>query len=455
MSAFRRAVLGALLVLSGVEAVGHAQTATTGNINVQVLSLPPDGTMAKGIFIFSERGLASAWAKSAGVKALAQKISAAIMIVSGKNGDQFDEHDSEYPNMCGNGTFNYLPTALKMLADATKRPELANAPLITSGHSHGGDYWNWYNACHPERTAVNFVHASGGVNYNAGALKVPVFYELGTGDLIEHGSGMPRAGMFVNRARGAPMFLIIGAGGHDTQPSAEIFSVIYDTIEATWRLRVPADADPSKGPVALNDIDEMTGGYWVGDFYTKEIAAWADFKGNKATTSFLPTQALAERWKMAGMPLPGNIKLPTSDCGWCGHPKDEPKATSGNPAPPAGNGPPTPPASDDAGASPDSGTSTPPATTPPTIRPPATTPPATTPPPDTSAPPVNPARHPGGGCAYLGGSGSVAFLGVLAALMMLTSRRWRSRISKASSSEPATPSGPSAAGRPGRPRPIA
>jgi len=425
MSTLWRTVLGTLLIWSVAESVSHAQTGTAGNINIQVLSLPPDGTVAKGIIIFSSRGLASAWAKSAGVKALAQKIDAAIMIVSGKNGDQFDEHDSEYPNMCGNGTFNYVPTALKMLADTTKRPELANAPLITSGHSHGGDYWNWYNACHPERTAVNFVHASGGVNYNAGALKVPVFYELGTGDLIENGSKMPRAGMFVNRAKGAPMFLIIGSGGHDTQPSAEIFSVIYDTIEATWRLRVPADADPSKGPVALNDINEMTGGYWVGDFYTREISTWSDFKGNKATTSFLPTQALAERWKMAGMPLPGTIKLPTTDCGWCGHPKDEPKATTGNPAPPAGMGDPTPPA--DAGASPDSGSSTPPATTPPKTTLPDAAPPTTTDPPDTTTPPepVNRARHSSGGCSYQGGSGSIQFLGLLVALVMFTRRRRR------------------------------
>jgi hypothetical protein len=422
MSTVWRTVLGALLVWSVAEGVSQAQTGTAGNINVQVLSLPPDGTVAKGILIFSQRGLASDWARSAGAKALAGKIDAAMMIVSGKNGDQFDMHDSEYPNMCGNGTFNFLPMALKMLADATKRPELANAPLVTFGHSHGGDYWNWFNACHPDRTAVNFVHASGGVNYNAAALKVPVLYELGTGDLIENGSKMPRAGMFVNRAKGAPMFLVLGEGGHDTQPNAQTFSLIYDMIEATWRLRVPASADPTKGPVALNDINEMTGGYWVGDFYTKEIATWADFKGNKATTSFLPTQALAERWKMTGPALPTSIKLPTTDCGWCGHPKDEPKATTGNPAPPAGNGPPAPPT--DAGASPDAGTSPPP--TPPNT--PTTPPPPVTPPPDTSTPPppVKPPRHAAGGCSYAGGSGSVASLGVLIALMMLARRRRRS-----------------------------
>ncbi len=429
MSTVFRTVLGAVVLWFVTAGVARAQTGTAGNVNVQVLSLPPDGTVAKGILIFSERGLASDWAKSAGAKALAQKIDAAMMIVSGKGGDQFDEHDAEYPNLCGNGTFNFVPMALKMLADATKRPELANAPLITFGHSHGGDYWNWYNACHPDRTAVNFVHASGGVNYSAAALKVPVFYELGTGDLIENGSKKPRAGMFVNRAKGAPMFLVIGEGGHDTQPNAQTFSLIYDMIEATWRLRVPADADPRKGPVPLNDINEMTGGYWVGDFYTKEVSTWADFKGNRATTSFLPTQALADRWKMTGPGLPDTIKLPTDDCGWCGHPKDEPKAVNGNPAPPAGSTPATPPASSDAGAPPAPGTSTPspsPTTTPPSTIPPApgTTP---TPTPNPTPPPANPAPSSAGGCSYAGGSGSVAFLGlgVVSALTLLARRRRR------------------------------
>src|SRR5690349_14632422 len=100
-------ILAALLTTAATQGVAQAQTATAGNINVQILSLPPDGTMAKGILIFSQRGLASEWATSAGAKALAGKLSAAMMKVSGKNGDQFDEHDSEYPNMCGNGTFNY------------------------------------------------------------------------------------------------------------------------------------------------------------------------------------------------------------------------------------------------------------------------------------------------------------------------------------------------------------
>ena len=136
-----------------------------------------------------------------------------MVVVSG--GD--DLNDNSYPGRCASGEFNGIGDALTKIATAGNHPEIANAPLITIGHSHGGDYWNWYNACHPERIADVFVHASGGVNYSAAALKIPVLYELGTGDLIENGSKKPRAGMFVNRNKGAPMSLVIGAGeGHDS-----------------------------------------------------------------------------------------------------------------------------------------------------------------------------------------------------------------------------------------------
>jgi hypothetical protein len=118
------------------------------------------------------------------------------------------------------------------------------------------------------------------------------------------------------------------------------------------------------GPVALNVIDESTGQYWLGDNYTKEIGAWATFPG-KATpwkTSFLPSEELANKWKMAGAPLPTSIKIDEGGvCTTCyKHPDSEPAWN-----PPAGGPPTTPPPPADAGApgdSPDAATPPPPTT---------------------------------------------------------------------------------------------
>jgi uncharacterized membrane protein YgcG len=329
-----RVVISALWVsLFSLYAAGArpaaAQTASAGNVNLRMVHFPEGAPKARAVIAVTSRGIASGWANGAPFKGLANRIQAAIVIVGG--GD--DLNDNSYPNRCASGEFNGIPMALTKLGEASMHPELANTPIIGVGHSHGGDYWNWFNACHPERMAMVFVHASGGVNYNAASLKVPVLYELGTGDLIENGSKKPRAGMFVNRAKGAPMALVIGQGeGHD-QVTAASLGMVIDIIEATVKLRIPADADPSKGPVKLNAIDEMSGKYWLGNLYTKEVAPYGMFMGDKAMTAFLATEELAQKWKMTGPGLPMSITLPKDTCSWCGNPKDEPKTTDNNPDP--------------------------------------------------------------------------------------------------------------------------
>jgi hypothetical protein len=314
----------ALAVAVGWPRPARAQmqySASARNVTLK-LTIQEGVTKIKGVFAFTVRGLASGWAASAGFKDLAKRLDSVIVTVSG--GD--DLNDNSYPNRCASGEFNGIGEALDKLATASGHPELSHAPLVTIGHSHGGDYWNWYNACHPDRVAVVFVHASGGVNYNGAALRTPVFYELGTGDLIENGSKKPRAGMFVNRSKGAPMALVIGQGeGHD-QVTAASLAMMIDLIEPTFKLRVPADADPAKGPVRLNDINEASGAYWLGNLYTKEVAAYGSYTGNKALTSFLPNEEVAQKWKATGPGLPMSIVLPTGTCGWCGNPKDEPPA---------------------------------------------------------------------------------------------------------------------------------
>jgi hypothetical protein len=399
-------------------------TAAAGNVSLK-LTIPAGVTRIKGVLTFTVRGLASGWASNAAFQDLAKRLEAGIAMVSG--GD--DLNDGSYPGRCKSGEFNNVPDAFTKLAMASNHPELANVPLVGLGHSHGGDYWNWFNACHPERMAMVFVHASGGVNYSAGALKTPVFYTLGTGDLVERGSGKPRAGMFVNRGKGAPMTLVIGMGGHDSQFSAEEYQIVTALIEAIFKMRVPANADASKGPVLLRDIVEGES-TWVGDLYTKEISPYTAFKGNKALTAFLPNEQLAMMWKPNGPGLPTSIMLPTGNCGWCGTPRDEPKAVAGStdpvdpvgPAPDAGTTNPPPP---DAGGGGGGGSSSPDASG----KPPVTTKDAEAPavptgePDDTGTPPAK--RSPGGGCSVAGGA--APGFGVAGALFLLLVARARRR----------------------------
>jgi hypothetical protein len=427
-----------MLALAASPRPALAQSATAGNVTIK-LTIPAGVTKMKTVLTFTARGLASGWASSAPFQDLAKRLDAGIAIVAG--GD--DLNDGSYPGRCKSGEFNNIPMAFEKLATMTSHPELAHVPLVGLGHSHGGDYWNWFNACHPDRMAMVFVHASGGVNYTAGALKTPVFYTLGTSDLIENGSKKPRAGMFSNRGKGAPMTMVIGQGGHDTQFGAEEYQIVTVLIEAIVKMRIPADADAAKGPVLLNDIVEGPT-TWLGDLYTKEIAAYPDFKGNKALTAFLPNEALAMMWKGNGPGLPTSVVLPVGNCGWCGTPKDEPAAGPGGMQPPpidvdAG----APGGSDDAAAPPeeDAGTTTPPppvqdasagvakdGKSPPVMHPKADAAAPMTGGSDDGTPPAETARS-SGGCSLSPGvqAGGAASLGCLALAIGFVLSRLRRR----------------------------
>jgi hypothetical protein len=415
--------------LAGPRPAAAQFTGAARNVTLK-MTIPEGVTKIRGVFAFTVRGLASGWAGSAQFKDLAKRLDSVIVTVSG--GD--DLNDNSYPGRCASGEFNGIGEALDKLAMASNHPELAHAPIVGLGHSHGGDYWNWYNACHPERMAAVFVHASGGVNYSAASLKVPVFYTLGTGDLIENGSKKPRAGMWANRAKGAPMTMVIAPGGHDTQFTAEEYTVVTEILEGIFKARVPAEADGAKGPVPLYDIVEGAN-TWVGDVYDKNnISTYADNKGEKALTTFFPTADLAMKWKaFSGPAMPKTVTLPTSGpCGWCGTPKDEPKVTGMNPPPPMSEAP-------DAGAAPDADTSSPPTsvadagtstgsggsgggTMMPVVKKDASAP-ATTEPPGDEEPPAGPTARPSGGCNVAGTSSGAPLLLLVALAYRLRRRR--------------------------------
>jgi hypothetical protein len=208
----------------------------------------------------------------------------------------------------------------------------------------------------PERVALVFDKSSGGVVYQGAALKTPMVWEIGTDDLEDHiGMRHFRGQMFAFRPKGMVLSLVLGPGESHTVFNAGSAAMVATLIDGIFKLRVPAESDPSKGPVTLNVIDESTGQYWLGDNYTREVASWsasAD-KDKLYNTSFLPSEAIANMWKVAGANLPATIKVESNGvCSGCyAHPASEPP---GAPMPGGGSAP--PPAGDaDAGAGPVAG----------------------------------------------------------------------------------------------------
>ena len=73
--------------------------------------------------------------------------------------------------------------------------------------------------------------------------------------------------MLAHRNKGSQLALVLGPGETHGQLGAGPRAMVIDFIEALFKLRVPADADGTKGPIASNEIDEASARYWLGDNY--------------------------------------------------------------------------------------------------------------------------------------------------------------------------------------------
>jgi hypothetical protein len=340
MKVLRLKLALSVLVAMGALAAPRPTWAVTATLWV------PDGvTKVRGIIACTSVGLGPGWCKSADFQDLGKRLGVGVVSLSGENAF------ASYANRCTGGEFKGLLDTLAQVGKAANHPELANVPIVGCGHSHGGDYWNYFNACFPDRMALIFDKSSGGVQYTGAALKTPMIWEVGTADL-RNSMGHFRADMFAHRTKGTAMSLVLGPGETHGSLTAAPRAMVITLIEAIFNLRVPKDADPSAGPVTLNLIDESTGQYWLGDNYTKMVGPWSTFPGKATpwTTSFLPTEQIANMWKMVGAQLPPDIKLDQGGvCTTCyAHPASEPKwdAPDGG----APTGPPPGPSEPDSGA---------------------------------------------------------------------------------------------------------
>jgi MYXO-CTERM domain-containing protein len=378
------------------------------------LTVPDGVTVVKGLLVVTSVGAGPGIGKSADFQDMAKRLGLGVIFLSGENAF------ASYANRCTGGEFKAVLDTIAKAGMAANHPEVANAPIIGLGHSHGGDYWIYFNACVPERFALLVVKSSGGLQYTGAALKTPMIWEIGTNDL-KNSMGHFRGDMFAHRPKGQPLSLVLGPGESHGTVTPGPRAMVAALAEAIFKLRVPPEADASKGPIKLNEIDESSGQYWLGDNYSKEISAYGSSPDKAALykTSFLPSEDLANKWKMAGAPLPAAIQIATGGvCDTCyGHPASEP------PGIPSMGGPqPTPPdASPAPGASPDASTTPPPPTGGTGGSAPSPVPPA----PD-AAPPAPAVETPkaASGCS-VGGARSGGGLLLIAALALLARRRRR------------------------------
>jgi len=176
-------------------------------------------------------------------------------------------------------------------ASISGHPEIATVPLVVYGMSEGGPEASGFAARNPERVAGLFLHAPLAVSAvrTGKALGVPTFVALAELDTHVNNAAVTAA-FEGNRAAGALWGLGVEAAVRHDELAWAQHGLTFDWINTILDLRLPANrSDP------LRDVAEASG--WLGNRSTGQVAPWASYAGDRASATWLPSQAVAERWE--------------------------------------------------------------------------------------------------------------------------------------------------------------
>jgi poly(3-hydroxybutyrate) depolymerase len=197
----------------------------------------------------------------------------------------FIEH---YVNV-SQGSGQALLDGLAHLAERSRHPEIASAPLLFWGMSAGGEFNYEFAAWKPERV-VAFVVNKGGIYYSAltsrATRQVPAMLFIGGKDLESRINTI--TGLFaVNRRGGALWALAEEPGaGHIVGRSRDLSIMFFDDV---LPLRLVESS------TTLKPMTEAAG--YLGDFKTKKTEAVADTTPTPYLTAWFPTARVARAWQ--------------------------------------------------------------------------------------------------------------------------------------------------------------
>jgi hypothetical protein len=188
-----------------------------------------------------------------------------------------------------------LFSALASAAEASGHAELADAPVLMFGLGEGSSPESAGLASRvPERTVGALLRVPPSVPNitGAAALAVPTFVMLSELDNFSDNTGI-QATFSDIRSRGGLWALAVEPGVQHGEATGRGNSANVSWIQTVLTLRLPAT--PGDPLVAL---DESSG--WLGNQTTLDIAAWADYTGDRPSASWLLNQSAATSWKTLG-----------------------------------------------------------------------------------------------------------------------------------------------------------
>lgn len=271
------------------------------------LWLPTDGSPVRAVFVCPRWGDG---ARMAGLiqQNLGRKLGIATMLTR-DDVNTFKEAE-------------FLVSITNTLAAAAverKRPELANAPLLLWAHSNAAQYLLGCLRTMPDRVAAYCLFKSAfGRNNDFGTMSKPALEALGQSiwdenDYIKPGpydQKRERQEMLDNvaaaRKQGALVHVTLVRGVHHVIDGQERLMLKF--FETAMELRLPANADPAKGPVRLIGGLEKNG--WAQDASSKTVHSCShDPAGrNPRQGWWLPTRDYAVEWNQYALNAKGTVE---------------------------------------------------------------------------------------------------------------------------------------------------
>jgi hypothetical protein len=259
------------------------------------LWMPEGIEVVKGVVVMSGHGSGAALFKNEDLRNIARELHLALFTFIGN------------PVQRGFWPKSLLYERLEAFGERSGHPELEHAPLFLYGHSNGTGFSAIFPATEAARV-WGWISMRPGITfqvYQPGAAKVPGMVIFGEDD---HFLGRPskEANLAIvpamrKRHDALWNFAVEPKTGHG--PGANTWPLVFSFLRHTWAARVPADADPRRGPVTLAEIQTSQGhlGHnWKldhGGYQTLSVAPFAEFTGDKSTASWLVNESFARDWQ--------------------------------------------------------------------------------------------------------------------------------------------------------------
>lgn len=259
------------------------------------LWLPEGISSVRGIVVISGHGSGENLYKHAELRKIARELHLAIFKFVGN------------PMQRGFWPRSLLDERLAAFAEKSQHPELNRAPLFLYGHSNGTGFSAIYPATEGSRVWA-FVSMRPGTTfqvYQPKVAQVPGMVIFGEDDgfFARPSKEQNMAVVEAMRKKHNALwhYAVEPKSGHG--PGEKTWPLVFSFLRHSFAARVPADADPGKGPVKLSDIKPETGYLgqnWdaaKGGYQTLPIASFAEFPADKTTASWLLNAAFATDWQ--------------------------------------------------------------------------------------------------------------------------------------------------------------